>query len=161
MTARTGPTPPHAALLLSPGTHPTRLASLLASLLALTLAPACTPGEPTPTATAEAYVAAIQRGDTRALLPLLDGRARARLAAAAERASDQVGGRRTIAPHEMLQVVDLDPTLQVARVELLEGDDTVARVRVHGSQEQTIDLDLVHEEGAWRVRAPLPPNQPP
>ncbi|HRI06689.1 MAG TPA: hypothetical protein PKW35_02670, partial [Nannocystaceae bacterium] len=99
--------------------------------------------------------------DTRALLPLLDGRARARLAAAAERASDQVGGRRTIAPHEMLQVVDLDPTLQVARVELLEGDDTVARVRVHGSQEQTIDLDLVHEEGAWRVRAPLPPNQPP
>jgi len=133
-----------------------RTGSALALALALALA-ACGAPQQTPSDAAEELVRAVQRGDTAALLPLLDGAARARLAAAAARASDQVGGRRTIAPSALLRVVDVDPTFQLARVELLEADTAAARVRVHGAAaDQSLELQLIYEEGAWRVRVPLP-----
>jgi hypothetical protein len=123
---------------------------------ALALA-ACGAAQQTPNDAAEAFVQAAQRGDTAALLPLLDGPARARLTAAAARASDQVGGRRTIAPSALLRVVDVDPTFQLTRVEQLEADAATAKVRVHGAAaERAFDLDLLYEEGAWRVHVPLP-----
>jgi hypothetical protein len=118
---------------------------------ALALA-ACGAAQQTPNDAAEAFVQAAQP-----LLPLLDGPARARLTAAAARASDQVGGRRTIAPSALLRVVDVDPTFQLTRVEQLEADAATAKVRVHGAAaERAFDLDLLYEEGAWRVHVPLP-----
>lgn len=128
----------------------------LALAVVFALALACGGAADTPEAVAQRFVEAVQRGDVAKLLPMLEGAASRRLTAAAERATHHVGGRRTIAPDEMLQIVDVDPMLRVARVELLEGDESHARVRIHGSQQQTIDLSLVHEDGAWRVVIPTP-----
>ena len=112
----------------------------------------------TPEAAATAFIQAAQRGDTEKLLPLLENDALGRLKTAAERASHHVGGRRTIGPHEMLQVTDVDPMLRVARVEVLSNDGTSARVRLHGGQGQSVELALIYEDDAWRIQIPLPPQ---
>ena len=57
---------------------------------------------------------------------MIERRAAGRLEAAAERASDQVGGRRNIEPKEMLQIVDIDRTFQLARAELVQSDGQTA-----------------------------------
>jgi len=134
-------------------THP---ALALALTLALALMQACGGEAKTPEAAAKAFVEAAQRGNTAQLLPLLESAAANRLQTAAERASHHVGGRRTIVPHEMLQIADVDPMLRIARVEVVESSESTARVRLYGSQEQTAELSLVFEDDAWRVQIPTP-----
>jgi hypothetical protein len=111
-----------------------------------------------PTEVAEAYARAVQRRDAKAVLELIDTTAAQRLAFAAERASDQVGGRRSIEPWEMLQIVQTDPLRQLASSEVLERSDTRARVRLTDNQARTYDLDLVFESDTWHVRVPAPPR---
>ncbi len=135
---------------------PATLARALGLCLGLCLA--CSGDAKTPEAAAKAFVQAAQRGDTDKLLPLLEHAALGRLQTAAERASHHVGGRRTIGPHEMLQVTDVDPMLRVARVEVLDNDGATAHVRLHGSQGQSAELALIYEDDAWRVQIPLPPQ---
>ncbi len=117
---------------------------------------ACGGEEAAPVTAAKAYADAVARRDVDALLPLLERRAAERLASAAERASDQVGGRRVIEANEMLQIVDVDPRSQVARAELVEADATTARVRLVGADGKERLLDLVLEDGTWRVKIPVP-----
>lgn len=123
------------------------------------LAGACADKRSDPVGTAQAFVAAVQRGDTDAVLPLLEQAAAQRLAAAAEQASDQVGGRRRIEPAEMLQIVDVDPNFELAQAELLDSDGALAHVRLVGSQQERYTLTLVHEDGAWHVRIPFPTTE--
>ncbi|MEZ4384480.1 MAG: hypothetical protein R3A79_24340 [Nannocystaceae bacterium] len=128
---------------------------------ALALAAGCGGDAQTPEAAAKAFVEAVQRGDTGRILSMIDASSMSHLQAAAERATHHVGGRRTVAPHEMLQIVDVDPLLRVARVEVLDSDGEAARVRIHGSQDQSADLSLVLEDGAWRVKIPTPTSPTP
>lgn len=134
----------------------TTLARVLCFFLFLFLA--CSSDAKTPEAAAKAFIQAAQRGDTEKLLPLLENAALGRLQTAAERASHHVGGRRTIGPHEMLQVTDVDPMLRVARVEVLDDNGAIAHVRLHGGQGQSAELALIFEDDAWRVQIPLPPQ---
>ena len=60
----------------------------------------------------------------------------------------------------MLQVVDVDPHFQVKDAELVSGDDRQALVRLHGADNTTRTLDLVSEEGVWKVNLPLPRATP-
>lgn len=113
-----------------------------------------------PVGAAQAFTAAVQRGDMKAVLPLVERAAAERLAAAAAQASDQVGGRREIPPAEMLQIVDVDPNFELATTELLDNDGSLAHVRLIGSQQETHTLTLVLEDGAWHVRLPTPPVTP-
>ncbi|MCY1057996.1 hypothetical protein [Nannocystis sp. SCPEA4] len=120
-----------------------------------------------PVKAAQAFTAAVQRGDMDAVYRQLERAATERLTAAAAQASDQVGGRRRIEPAEMLQIVDVDPNFELASAELLgDGeppgaeDGAVAQVRLLGSQQESHTLTLVREDGAWRVRIPLPPLTP-
>lgn len=119
---------------------------------------ACGGDEAAPVTTARAFAATVQTGDPKRMLQLVDERARTYLQRAAHRASDQVGGRRNVEPHEMLQVVDVDPRFQVARAELIEADEHTARVRLTGVDGTEHDLSLVHEEDAWKVSIALPPT---
>jgi hypothetical protein len=112
--------------------------------------------EAPPVTVAKAYAAAAQRGDSTALVDLVDEEARAYLNAAAERASDQIGGRRNVEPREMVQITDVDPRFQVASTELLHDSSGTARVRLLGVDGSSHDVDLVEEDGRWRVRLPLP-----
>ncbi len=144
---------------MSPPTAPTRAPlGRLFLCLGLCACLACSGEAKTPEAAAKAFILAAQRGDTEKLLPLLENAALGRLQTAAERASHHVGGRRTIGPHEMLQITDVDPMLRVARVEVLDNDGATARVRLHGSQGKSAELALIFEDDAWRVQIPLPPQ---
>lgn len=123
-------------------------------------APACADEEPEAVSAAKRFAAAVKRGDVAAVLEMVETPVAERLTSAAERASDQVGGRRNIEPHEMLQIVDVDPKFQVAKAELLEGGEQTATVRLTGADGKTHDLGLVNEDGQWHVRVPLPPAEP-
>jgi len=125
---------------------------LLVSLLCVAV---CGGGDDAPVVTARAFAHAAQRGDVRALLELIERRAVEHLDAAAEQASDQIGGRRSIHAEEMLQVVEIDPTFQIARTERLDDDEEITRVKLIGADESEHVIVLVHEEGTWRVRIPL------
>lgn len=110
-----------------------------------------------PVRTAQAFTGAVQRGDMKSVLPLLEKAALERLDQAAEQASDHVGGRRRVEPAEMLQIVDVSPTFELAKAELVDNDGATAHVRLVGAQQESHTLTLVFEDGAWHVRIPTPP----
>lgn len=127
------------------------------TVLVALLGPSACHREAEPVTVAKAFAAAMQHRDAKALLPLLDAQARKRLDDAAERATDQIGGRRQVGTYEMLQVVDVDPRFQVARATLVESDETAATVRLDGVDGSEHVLTLILEDGEWRVRLPLTP----
>ena len=120
------------------------------------LAGACQADAADPVRTAQLFTAAVQRGDMKAVLPLLETAAATRLEQAAEQASDQVGGRRRVEPAEMLQIVDVPPTFELAQAQLVDNDGATAHVRLVGAQQESYTLTLVLEDGAWHVRIPTP-----
>jgi hypothetical protein len=127
---------------------------------------ACKPNEAEPVAVARAFAEAARRGDVDAMLAVIERPAVDQLALAAERASDQVGGRRSIEPGEMLQIVGVDRTIAVASAELVDDDGERAHVELTMTDGRTIRLELVWEqaiagdddsparEGGWKVRIP-------
>jgi hypothetical protein len=121
------------------------------------LAGACQDDAADPVRTAQLFAAAVQRGDMKSVFPLLEQTAADRLTRAAEQASDQVGGRRRLGPAEMLQIVDLSPTFELAETVLVDNDGQLAHVRLVGAQREDFTLTLVREDGAWHVRIPTPP----
>lgn len=128
-------------------------------MLTLGRATACGAEEPPPVTKAKQFATAVRAGDVEKVLGMMDSTAAAQLREAAQRASDQVGGRRAVAPHEMLQIVDVDPSFQVAKAQLREGDDSTATVVLTGADGATHDLHLVVEDGEWKVRiGTLPPT---
>lgn len=138
-----------------------RRADVLALALVLaTLAGACGRDEPAPVTAARGFAAAVQTGDVERILELAESGAVAHLNRAAESASDQVGGRRNVEPHEMLQVVDVDPMFQIAEAELVRGDEASAVVALIGADGTRHELTLVQEDGQWRVRVPVPAGSP-
>jgi hypothetical protein len=111
-----------------------------------------------PVVAAQEFASVMQRGDAKELIGLLEVGAAARLDAAATRASDQVGGRRSIELFEMVQIVDVPDSFRVAKAELVSGDDSEAQVALIAADGTRHVLDMVFQEGAWRVRVPMPPG---
>lgn len=127
-------------------------------VLALVLVSGC--GEKAaPVLAAQEFASVMQRGDAKALIPLVELEAAARLERAATRASDQVGGRRNIELYEMVQIVDVPDSFRVATSELVEADDSQAQVALIGADGTRYLLDMVYQEGSWRVRVPMPPGE--
>lgn len=135
-----------------------RAAGLSLALATASVIGGCGDDEPPPVKVAKQFAAAVKSGNVEKVLTLVESSAAQRLERAAARASDQVGGRRNIEPHEMLQIVDVDPRFQVAKAELVEGDEGHATVRLTGADERTHELGLVKEDGEWHVVLPLPPG---
>lgn len=132
-----------------------RRPALLAASLA---AGACHLARPEPERVARRFVQALADADEAQVAALAYAPARAHLEAAAQRASDQVGGRRTFAPHEMLQILDVPPGIAAATVRLeTTGEDTaVAACTLEDGT--NFALHLVREDDGWRVVVPLPPE---
>lgn len=141
---------------LPPGGPGRAVVRTVALVLWATLAGACQADAADPVRTAQLFTAAVQRADMKAVVPLLEQAAQGRLTRAAEQASDQVGGRRTLGPAEMLQIVDLPPTFELAEAVLVDNDGATAHVRLIGAQQENFTLTLVREDGAWHVRIPTP-----
>jgi len=114
--------------------------------------------DPPPVAAARQFGAAVASGDHAALIELIDKRWVERLDEAAERATDQIGGRRPIGPEEMFQVVDVDPRFEVRSAVLLDRSDDKAVVRLVGVDGTHYVLTLVLQDERWRVEVPLPPT---
>jgi hypothetical protein len=147
-----------------------RRASLALTFALLLLAPGsgCKTEELEPVTAARAFADAARRGDVDAMLELIERPAVDQLTLAAERASDQVGGRRRIEPSEMLQIVGVDRTIAVASAELVDYDGQLAHVELTMTDGQTVRLELVWEQaiagdddtparaGGWKVRIPTP-----
>jgi hypothetical protein len=144
------------------------LAAVVAALL--TAAPACGDDEAEPVAVAKRFAESARRGDVEAMMAVLERPAIERIEQAAERASDQVGGRRNIEPSEMLQIVGVDRTVAVVDAELIDQDGRVAHVELTTTDGRNVRVELVWEpaeveeggeaegdEGSWKVRVPLPP----
>lgn len=129
---------------------------VLGGLLVITAASGCGEDEPEPVRVARDFAEAVSYRDVDQILEMVDAQTVARIQQAAERASDQVGGRRNVEVQEMLQVVDVDPRLQVASVELAQDDGQRATVRLTGADGTEHLLELVNEEGTWKVRLPGP-----
>lgn len=138
--------------------------ALASVVVALVLLFGCGRDESEPVAVARAYADAARRSDVPALLAVIDHEAVAELERAAERASDQVGGRRAIEATEMLQIAGVDRTLAVAEAKLVEQDSQTATVELVMTDGRTVVVHLVWEPsevesesgGAWKVRVPLP-----
>ena len=132
----------------------------------------CGGAEAEPVSVARTFAATARRGDVGGMLAVLERGAVDRLELAAERASDQVGGRRGIDAAEMLQIVGVDRTVAVAEATLLEQDERRARVELTMTDGHELQLDLVWQEplpaseenparaGGWKVRIPLPESTP-
>lgn len=118
--------------------------------------PGCGDEEPPAVSAARQFATAARAGDVEQVLALVDAPTVAHVQQAAERASDQVGGRRNVELQEMLQVVDVDSHFQVGEAELVQGDDERAVVRLTGADGTSHSLELVNENGSWRVHLPLP-----
>lgn len=128
-----------------------------ALLVAVAVLGGCGNDDPAPVIVAKKFAAAVQGGDAEQVLALAERAATEHLERVAERASDQVGGRRLIEPHEMLQVVDVDPSFQIAEAHMVGGDGVeTAVVALTGADQKVHELTLVNEDGEWRVRVPVP-----
>jgi len=123
--------------------------------------------ESEPVAVARIFAETARRGDVARMLTVLERPAVERLEAAAETASDQVGGRRSILPNEMLQIVGTDRTVAVASAELLDDDGETAHVELTMTDGRSVRLELVWEQtitdddsearvGSWKIRIPVP-----
>ncbi|MBC8072494.1 MAG: DUF4878 domain-containing protein [Deltaproteobacteria bacterium] len=124
--------------------------------LVLALTASCGEKEAAPVTAAKAFARAMRDGDAKAVIALLEHDSHAHLERAAARAGDQVGGRRNIELHEMLQVVDVPHAFQVAKAELVTSDDTHAQVELTGADGGRHSIELVLQDGEWRVRVPVP-----
>jgi hypothetical protein len=116
--------------------------------------------EPAPVKAAKAFASAVQGNNVEAMLGLVDASTVAMLEQAAERASDQIGGRRSVEPEEMLQIVDIDRRFMVAKAELVTQTESTASVRLVGADGSEHVLQLVLEEDEWRVKVPVPHHAP-
>lgn len=139
-----------------------RLAARALVVALAVLLPACGRDESEPVAVARAYAEASRRSDVAALLAVIDHDAVSEVERAAERASDQVGGRRAVEATEMLQISGVDRTLAVAEAKLVEQTELAAIVELTMTDGRTVPVHLVWEDdeseagGAWKVRVPRP-----
>jgi len=128
---------------------------------------ACKAKESEPVAVARSFADTARRGDVAGMLAVIERPAVELLEAAAETASDQVGGRRSIEPKEVLQIVGVDRTVAVAAAELLDDDGETAHVELTMTDGRSVRLELVWEAelagdasnaraGGWKVRIPAP-----
>jgi hypothetical protein len=117
---------------------------------------ACTAKESEPIVIARAYVGATLSGDSAQMIELLDGSVVAALESAAQRATDQIGGRRTIAAEEILQVTRTNPFFVIDSIQEISNDGERAVVEVIGVSGESVRLDLVRSESGWRVWLRVP-----
>ena len=115
----------------------------------------CQPSGEDPVRAAGRFVAAANYGQGMSLWPYLSNDTREVLQREAERASNQIGERRNVAPSEMLQIVDV-PTFDPRRIpELRSRTKTDAQVVFFGMQGKEYPVNMIYEEGQWRVRLSL------
>ncbi len=111
----------------------------------------CAAGHDAPEEAARRFIAAVRAGDKRAAWELLGPLTRARYQAAAEGATNRVGGTRRFAPLDMFDVSRPDWTYSPESVIVRERDGARAVVDVLGPAGRRDTLRLVEVDSSWRV----------
>lgn len=129
------------------------LQTCMATVLVLANA-GCGGDDPTVVA-AKRFAGAVMARDAEMVIESIDASSQEVLQTAAERATDQIGGRRTIAVEEVLQVVDVDSRFEVREATLVQKSDTAATVELTAANRTSHRVHLVLEDGQWKVHLPL------
>lgn len=111
----------------------------------------CGPGSGSPEGAARQFITATRAGDKRGAWELLGPRTRGWLQAAAEGATNRVGGTRRFAPMDMLDVSGPEATYAPQSVIVRERARGRAVVDVLGPAGRRDTLELVQVSGEWRV----------
>ena len=105
---------------------------------------------------AKQFASAVQRKDIPTILKISEQTRIDRLEKAAERASDQIGGRRQVEVREMLQIVGTNSVFAAETFEVTRIQDDRAKVLVTGVSGESFELDMIRQGGLWRVIIPVP-----
>jgi hypothetical protein len=135
-----------------------RLVALAASVLAAAALAAavagrsCSVDDDSPEGAVRSFVAAAEAGDRTAVYELLGPATRARLAEAAERATNLAGSTGRYAP---LDLISISPIAErPKKINLVSRDGDTAVVEVVDASGAAARLSLVREEGHWRLELP-------
>jgi len=101
----------------------------------------------------ERFVVAAQSGDRAAVHSMLGPRSRARLQELMVSA-ERVSGRLVLEPYGFLAVGRAPPAWEMAGVRQLERDDTRAVVEVFSASGERHSVELVLDDGSWKIELP-------
>ncbi len=132
-------------------------ATVAISLAAVASGRGCTPVDSTPDGAVRAFVSAARGGDRKASWALLGPASRARLEAAAEGATQKVGGTRRYAALDMFDLSASESTFVPTDYRVLThaGNDASVEVRGPGGRRDVVRTVLV--AGRWRVELDFAP----
>lgn len=135
-----------------------RLVALAASVLAAAALAAavagrsCSVDDDSPEGAVRSFVAAAQAGDEAALYELLGPTTRQKLDQAAERATNLAGTTRRYGPLDLVSISEsVDGPRKIA---LVSRDGDAAVVELTAADGASARLDLVREDGHWRIELP-------
>jgi hypothetical protein len=115
----------------------------------------CSPVDASPDGAVRAFVSAARGGDRKAAWALVGPATRHRLEAAAEGATEKVGGTRRYAPLDMLDLGASDSTYVPTDFRVLSSERGEARVEVSGPGGRRDVVRTVLVSGRWRVELDL------
>ena len=111
----------------------------------------CSPVDASPDGAVRAFVSAARGGDRKAAWALIGPATRQRLEAAAEGATEKVGGTRRYAPLDMLELGASDSTYVPTDFRVLSSAGGEARVEVSGPGGRRDVVRTVLVADRWRV----------
>jgi hypothetical protein len=111
----------------------------------------CDAGDASPEGTVRAFVAAARSADRRQVWELLGPATRARVEAAAQAATEKVGGARRFGPLDVLDVSTPESTFAPSGVVLRDRRGDAAVVDVLGPDDRHDAVNLVKVGGRWKV----------
>lgn len=129
------------------------LAAAVTALAAVALAAAvagrgCGSEDDTPEGAVRAFAAAARAGDRQTMYELFGPATRRWLAAAAERASQLVGGSRR---YQAIDLINAGSMAGPVHISVRENKDGRARVEIVDEHGNRSTVDVVEVEGRWRV----------
>ncbi len=127
-------------------------ATVAIALAAVATGRGCTPVDASPDGAVRAFVSAARGNDRKAAWSVLGPASRARLEAAAQGATDKVGGTRRYTPLDMLELGTSETTYVPGGFTVTERrGDAEALVEIQGPAGRRDVVRTVLVEGRWRV----------
>jgi HEAT repeat protein len=126
-------------------------ATVAIALAAVATGRGCAPVDATPDGAVRAFVSAARSGDRKAAWALLGPATRARFEAAAEGATEKVGGVRRFAALDMLDLGASETTYVPSDYQVLSHGGGEASVEVLGPGGRRDVVRTVRVDGRWRI----------
>lgn len=120
----------------------------------------CRVDDSSPQAAVREFAAAANTGDREALYELFGPETRRRLAEAAKRATDLVGGSLRYSALDMISIGRSSDTPPPKDFVLKERSESRAIVEIVSASGERSDIHVVNEDGRWRIELPTYSSAP-